>query len=52
MSQKETCVALNESVPLPVGKGTTHLIQKVLLSRHFSDNQLFLSSKFGSLIGY
>ncbi|KAL5558748.1 hypothetical protein UlMin_034959 [Ulmus minor] len=28
LSQRETCVALNESVPLPVGKGTTHLIQK------------------------
>ncbi|EXB66900.1 hypothetical protein L484_019538 [Morus notabilis] len=28
VSQKETCVVLNDSVPLPVGKGTTHLIQK------------------------
>ncbi|KAF3447501.1 hypothetical protein FNV43_RR12687 [Rhamnella rubrinervis] len=28
LSQKETCVTLNDSVPLPVGKGTTHLIQK------------------------
>ncbi|XP_028796071.1 CXXC motif containing zinc binding protein [Neltuma alba] len=28
VSQKETCVALNETVPLPVGKGTTNLIQK------------------------
>ncbi|TKY57947.1 Transcription elongation factor SPT6 [Spatholobus suberectus] len=28
LTQKETCVALNDTVPLPVGKGTTHLIQK------------------------
>ncbi|PON86187.1 hypothetical protein TorRG33x02_180610 [Trema orientale] len=28
VSQKETCVSLHETVPLPVGKGTTHLIQK------------------------
>ncbi|KAI9118436.1 hypothetical protein K1719_010768 [Acacia pycnantha] len=28
VSQKETYVALNETVPLPVGKGTTNLIQK------------------------
>ncbi|GMN35949.1 hypothetical protein TIFTF001_005648 [Ficus carica] len=28
VSKKETCVVLNDSVPLPVGKGTTHLIQK------------------------
>ncbi|CAL0324883.1 unnamed protein product [Lupinus luteus] len=30
LSQRETCVALNDIVPLPVGKGTTHLIQKVI----------------------
>ncbi|KAL2317890.1 hypothetical protein Fmac_031766 [Flemingia macrophylla] len=28
LSQKETCLVLNDTVPLPVGKGTTHLIQK------------------------
>ncbi|KAK7310736.1 hypothetical protein RJT34_08432 [Clitoria ternatea] len=28
LSQKETCVSLNDTVPLPVGKGSTHLIQK------------------------
>ncbi|XP_062160055.1 uncharacterized protein LOC133867339 [Alnus glutinosa] len=28
VSQKETCVALGETVALPVGKGTTNLIQK------------------------
>ena len=29
VSQKETCVTLNETVPLPKSKGTTHLVQKV-----------------------
>ncbi|XP_044462957.1 CXXC motif containing zinc binding protein [Mangifera indica] len=28
MSQKETCVTLNEVVPLSKGKGTTNLVQK------------------------
>ncbi|GKV48735.1 hypothetical protein SLEP1_g55534 [Rubroshorea leprosula] len=28
VTQKETCVSLGETVPLPVGKGTTNLIQK------------------------
>ncbi|KAE8099987.1 hypothetical protein FH972_017926 [Carpinus fangiana] len=28
VSQKETCVTLGETVALPVGKGTTNLIQK------------------------
>ncbi|CAL0308192.1 unnamed protein product [Lupinus luteus] len=28
LSQRQTCVALNDTVPLPFGKGTTHLIQK------------------------
>ncbi|KAM1834425.1 hypothetical protein ACFX13_016894 [Malus domestica] len=28
VSQRETCVSLNETVPLPVGKGTANLIQK------------------------
>ncbi|KAJ9701917.1 hypothetical protein PVL29_003923 [Vitis rotundifolia] len=28
VSQKETCVTLNETVPLPKSKGTTHLVQK------------------------
>ncbi|EOY29848.1 Uncharacterized protein TCM_037251 isoform 1 [Theobroma cacao] len=28
LSQRETCVSLGESIPLPVGKGTTNLIQK------------------------
>ncbi|XP_016468261.1 uncharacterized protein LOC107790807 [Nicotiana tabacum] len=28
ITQKETCVILGGTVPLPIGKGTTHLIQK------------------------
>ncbi|XP_004498924.1 uncharacterized protein [Cicer arietinum] len=28
ISQKDTCVSLNDTVPLPAGKATTHLIQK------------------------
>ncbi|OAY54070.1 CXXC motif containing zinc binding protein [Manihot esculenta] len=28
LSQKETCVILNETYPLPAGKGTTNLVQK------------------------
>ncbi|CAJ2675271.1 hypothetical protein P8452_00418 [Trifolium repens] len=28
VSQKETCVSLNDTVPLPAGRGTTHLVQK------------------------
>ncbi|KAF8393482.1 hypothetical protein HHK36_021726 [Tetracentron sinense] len=28
VTQKETCVSLNETVPLPKGKGTTNLVQK------------------------
>lgn len=30
MSQKETCVTLSDTVPLPQGKGTTNLVQKVI----------------------
>lgn len=29
ITQKETYVSLVETVPLPIGKGNTHLIQKV-----------------------
>lgn len=28
LSQKETCVTLNETIPLQAGKGTTNLVQK------------------------
>ncbi|KAJ8774789.1 hypothetical protein K2173_017235 [Erythroxylum novogranatense] len=28
LSQKETCVSLNETIPLSAGKGTTNLVQK------------------------
>lgn len=31
VSQKETCVTLNETIPLQAGKGTTNLVQKVIL---------------------
>lgn len=34
VSQKETCVTLGETVALPVGKGTTNLIQKVISLSH------------------
>ncbi|KAH0969003.1 hypothetical protein GBA52_029124, partial [Prunus armeniaca] len=28
LSQRETCVSLNETVPLPSGKATVNLVQK------------------------
>lgn len=31
VSQKETCVTLSETIPLQAGKGTTNLVQKVIL---------------------
>lgn len=31
VSQKETCVTLGETIPLQAGKGTTNLVQKVIL---------------------
>ncbi|QCD99092.1 hypothetical protein DEO72_LG7g372 [Vigna unguiculata] len=37
LSQKETCVVLNDTVPLPVGKATTHLIQKGKLQQQQPD---------------
>ena len=42
MTQKETCVTLNETFTPPGGRGTCHLVQKVIIDLHSFEDIFFM----------